>query len=287
MKTTKKLLSVALILFLAVSLFGCHSNAEPKTEERYIYLPTVAIEDCRNSGGHLYKLKYEYDSYGNIVKTEKFIKNLFYLRDVCIDVEYTYDENGNVLQEISQREDFCTMVTDGHMITKNGYTYTYENGNLIKKEKIPEKSSYIGDLSYRYEYDENGKCITVYTISDGVEEKTLSKKYDSNNRIIQKTEYNWFNGHNISVDKSEYTYDNQGRLANIEKTFNATEETSYSFKTEFFYDENGRLIKKTQKENGSASEDKIVEYKRFVKVPVNENSKKSFYQTNINMNGLY
>ena len=134
----KSYFTIALSLIMLCGLFGC-GDKNSNSNDEYIFLPETELRTIQDADGFHrdYKYKYEYDSYGNIVKEEQYTKGLFYSRDYCFDTTYTYDENGRIIKELVREEHFSTAVTDEHYVSEEGYNYFYnESGQLIKKDYI-------------------------------------------------------------------------------------------------------------------------------------------------------
>lgn len=297
MKTAKKIISIVLMLCLTVSLLGCHSREEPEIEEGYIYLPTEVITEVNVYGSKDKEFKdtYEYDENGSIVKREYYIKRSlfcfnYHVRDICMDMTYTYDNQGKAMSEAIKEEHFTTSITDGSFVSTREYKNTYDNqGRLIKKEIVPVKGAHYGAIAYNYKYDSQGCCVGITAIDDeGTEIPAEEMYYDSNGNIIKKYSrpYYSYEAYGVALpitEKKEYSYDEQGRLKNTKTyhNFSSSEKSSDCFENNYYYDEYNRLIKR---EKGA---DTLCEYKKFVKVPLNDNSKKSFYRIYTDFEYIY
>ncbi len=270
----KRLFLIVLSLVMICILFGCKAkNAD--TGDGYI-LPETEIFINKHSGGlqDEYKFTYEYDSYGNIVKEERYEKGKFRdIREYCIDRTYTYDENGKITKEIIREEHFRTSITTDGYVSEGGYNYFYnENGQLITKDIIYISAAEDDLCGYKYEYDEYGNCIKESEcFSDGMEIVIFEYKYDSNNNLVSKCCFSfltrWDKPH--FSEETTYSYDDDGRLIYSKTAFLDVfgEPDGYS-ETKYSYDEYGRLVKKENAhhtQDGSIVDEFISEYKDFVK----------------------
>lgn len=270
----KRLLIIVLSFVMICGVFGCKDkNAD--SGDGYI-LPETEIFINVNSIGMQYESKftYEYDSYGNIVKEERYEKGKFrYIRECCIDRTYTYDENGKITKEIIREEHFRTSITNDGYVFEDGYNYFYnESGQLITKDIIYISAAEDDLCGYKYEYDEYGNCIKESEyFSDGMEIVIFEYKYDSNNKLVSKscisTLNRWSKPH--FSEETTYSYDDDGKLI-YSKTvsFDIYGEPDGYSEIEYSYDEYGRLVKEEtthHAQDGRIVDEFISEYKDFVK----------------------
>ena len=270
----KKSLLLVIIILMAFVFSACKEDLDTG----YSYLPQTELYTIQNSGGfhREYKIIYKYDEKGNVIKKTEYTKGflgIFSVRERQDDIEYTYNENGDISQERIRTEDFCTSLTDGHQIYDDGYNYIYnEKQQLIKKEGIIINPSEHEDAfcGYEYEYDEHGNCIKEYKyFANGTKELEFENTYDSQNQLIKKQEITNF-GHSSWIhSETEYTYDVAKKLV-YSKTLRYAhykdEEESYS-EVKYYYDEFNRLIKQEATSfdsNGKATDKYVSEYKDFI-----------------------
>lgn len=262
-----------LIVFIVLL---CFSSCKGDMGKEYIYLPQTELQTYKSSGGFCgeYKNTYKYDDNGNIIKKVEYRKGflgIFSVRERQYDIEYTYNENGDISQERIRTEDFCTYLTDIHQIYNDGYNYIYnEKKHLIKKEII-NPSDYEGALcGYEYEYDECGNCIKEYKYyANGTKELELEYIYDSQNQLIKKQEIANFGNSSWIINETEYTYDDKKLVYSktIHPAHYKDEEESYS-EVKYYYDEFNRLIKEERtsfNNDGVIENTDIKEYKDFAK----------------------
>ncbi len=238
-------------------------------------MPKTELYTIENSVGFYreYKNTYEYDDNGNIVKKVEYTKSgIFYVREAQYDTKYTYNKNGDILQELVRIEEFSTNITDGHHIYEEGYNYIYnENQQLIKKEIINPSDSEDVFCGYEYEYDEQGNRVKEYKyFADGIKELEFENIYDSQNQLIKKQYIANFGNSSWLDNETEYTYDDNQKLVYSKTNRYAhyeDEENSYS-EIKYYYDEFNRLIKQeaTSFDSNGVTTDKYVsEYKDFIK----------------------
>ena len=111
----KKLFSIIIVFIMIL----CFSACKKDTSKEYTYLPKTELLTRENSSGfhREYKTVYKYDEKGNVIKKTEYTKGflgVFNARERQYDIEYTYNENGDISQELIHIEDFCTNITDGH-----------------------------------------------------------------------------------------------------------------------------------------------------------------------------
>ena len=138
-------------------------------------------------------------------------------------IEYTYDDNGNLLAAVYTNK-------DGNVGYTNSYAYD-EDGNLIREEASTPDNGVV--YATDYTIGEDGKTTTeTYTEGDYTYVGTYI--YDDNGNLA-KIEY--------SDDGSywNYVYNEDGSLAKEEFVTNDNEKYTYAF----FYDDNGNVIKET------------------------------------------
>ncbi len=209
----------------------------------------ISYFDEQSPESILRSTKRRYDERGNLVYEDNGSKIL----------EYTYDENNNVL---SVKEIFESYTID--------LNYTYDDkGREIKREHIQtnsngRKETYV----YETQYDDHDNVVYYKTISDGqfLHETEFTYKYDDQGRMTYKKGDDPF-GEEVTYaydekgnlveecmdgrDKIIYTYDSENRLVSevYESDFDMAR-----YRFEYTFDANGNLIKEYRWENGGNSE---------------------------------
>ena len=270
----KKFFSIILVCVMTL----CFSACKDDIGKEYTNLPQTELHTHENSSGFYgeYKTIYKYDEKGNVIKKTEYTKGFlgfFNVRERQYDIEYTYNENDDISQELIHIEDFCTNITDGHQIYNKGYNYIYnEKEQLIKKEIINLNPSDYEDAfcGYEYEYDEGGNLVKEYKYyADGTKELEYENNYDSKNILIKKSYMANFDDSSWIGDETEYTYDTDGELLYIKTVYyEQSGEKSHYVEANYYYDNFNRLIKeeKTSFDNdGIIKNTDIKEYKDFVK----------------------
>ncbi len=268
----KRCFILVLSLIMLCVCLGCGDKTS-NTNNEYIFLPKTELHTLQDIGGFRgdYKYTYQYDSYGNIVKEEQYTKDLFFVRDLCIDTTYTYDENKKILKELIREEHFSTNVTDEHFVSQEGYNYFYnESGQLVKKDYIYISVVENEFCGYKYEYDTHGNCTKeIKYFSDGTEKVNFECVYDSNNNLIKKSYMSNLYDLHYTSEETVYSYDDNGRLIYSKTTYNEpTSKISHYVEFKYYYDELNRLVKEESStfQDGEKSREEIRKYKDFVKI---------------------
>ncbi len=276
----KKLLYLVIVSLMILCFSACKDGiVNENSDIKYTYLPKTELHTHQNSSGFYreYKNTYKYDSYGNIIKKVKYTKGTFYVRETQYDIEYNYNDNGDITKELIRIEEFSTSLTDGHHIYKEGYNYFYnESQQLIKKENI-NPSVFVGEFcGYTYEYDENGNRVKEYRcFSDDTKELEFECEYDLQNKLVKKQYI--ANSPNLSyvANETDYTYDDGGRLVYSKTThYDHLGEKSHYIVVEYHYDQLDRLVKeeKTSFDNDGKIKNKDVrKYKNFIRLELKSN----------------
>ena len=156
--------------------------------------------------------QYTYDKTGNVIKT---------VRSSGINTEYTYDEQSRLVKLVNTR--------DGEILSSFSYTYD-KAGNVISEDAVSSETSAHMD----YVYDNSSQLIKYRRITDSSnEEYTYTYDKSGNRTRLVKTGVE-------QPETIEYTYNSSNQLV--------CEESTVSGKTEYAYDANGNLIRKS---NGS------------------------------------
>lgn len=207
--------------------------------------------------------KYEYDAAGNKSKDQsytyeydynpdgtynsvfeyfrgKLTGKIFYDKNgYCVEMtsngtttnyEYEFDEAGRLIRK-----------TEIHSDEKEGYEYTYdEMGRLY--EKISNTAKH-GCIRYRHEYI--GNIENIYYFRNDLKEEKLWKiiEKDENQNIIKVQCDCKYIQRASECEKllKEYKYNNMNRLIYQKNTRYLSDYESET--DEFFYDENGRILK--------------------------------------------
>lgn len=172
--------------------------------------------------------------YTQRIAEESIIYEKKYYTGGWISWDYQYDAGG---------------VLTGKSTDDTTYTYTYENGMLVKEAYISDNPRINHTMVYEYRYDAQGNLIRKdkrYTeLGEGVSASDLywEYEYDKNGRLCTETEkqkYVWFRFH--------YYYDAAGRVikkiedqVGIDGTTEVVALRSYDYR----YDETGNLVEET------------------------------------------
>lgn len=184
---------------------------------------------------------------------------------------YEYDEQGNLTAEIKSNSYKFSYDKDGTCIQEAYFTfidniqqqndYIYDNdGNIIQKTYTFDDGR---KWEFEYVYDENGLRIKGTSTQPGIGGTTLYE-YNSDGKLILSYK------EDDAEDKTEYTYDEDGRVVN-EKQYSSAYGEDYNeypyYEKINKYDENGRKL--SMKENGTVltefvynKEGKLIKIKR-------------------------
>lgn len=134
--------------------------------------------------------------------------------DFCVEYEYEYDTNGNLIRESSfQHDSFDTETGQfGHSEATREYGYD-EAGNLLFEEFIYGEGAVASTVRTEYEYDVAGNLLS--------EKESTIYMYDDE-------EY-------VNTSTTEYEYDESGNLISISDGF--------TIPKTFEYDDAGNLIR--------------------------------------------
>lgn len=187
------------------------------------------------------------------------------------DIEYEYDTKGNIIKEVSIREEGINAAWHVKHVTEREYEYEYdEQGNMTKCE-VEELEENIYDsrendtfpadweYEYEYEYDSKGNVVSKTEYWDG--EKNGKYEYNLEGLLIRVRNggYNYRreygeSGNVIEAEDSqcELAFSYSKGLYRIEKKVNEDEELSgyYTYHKEnnhemmylYFQEENGESI---------------------------------------------
>lgn len=175
---------------------------------------TMKVEDAQGNVNS--KESYEYDDFGNVIKTIDYTTNTI--------STYTYDENGNVTksqetlvkkEEINNADAEENGLFDSDDIMEyddDGNTETEDSSAGTVKEVVEAQYDTIGNVDNEkdnkgivteYQYDEFGRVIETKETSKG-KSKTTSSKYDKNGVVVEETD---------AVGRvTAYEYDDMGRV---------------------------------------------------------------------------
>ena len=201
-------------------------------EETGIRVDTITEYEYGDNGYPLYKIDYE------LIDSQKGSE---YYR-----VRYEYDTKGNLVKELKGH-----VMDDSY---SDWYVYEYdENGNRIKMSKyrldvpvyastesIDEATIYSGYV--KYDYDENGRMSASYNYNKN-DELTLTSTYEYN--IVQTDETGSYieevktygDGKLVAELTVYYVYDANDNLLSFARTSKCV--------TDYEYDENGNKINAT------------------------------------------
>ncbi len=185
-------------------------------------------------------VEYSYDEKGQLLKE--------LTKDSSGDeavVEYTYGDNGKKTKVASTNFDGSweiieyTYDVDGHCLTRvekysNGIISTREYSYDTRGKRIKEEEKGLADHVTIYSYNQEGKCIKEESkYSSGTSSATVYS-YDSQGNLLKEVKSYSYGDDQVT----EYTYDEQGKCL--------TKKNSYSGITErYTYDEHGNLLTET------------------------------------------
>ena len=244
----KKIILIPLLALILLLSIGC--SEEKADTSAYDYYPQK--EKITYSDGNRTRIvKYTYDEKGNVTeeliyRQEAFFFIPYYHLSNKRTYTYTYDEMGRFVECIDTNDyhapPFSITGEDG--FSKHGKYYDYDQeGRLIKEGYIIlETGERAGTNWKEYIYDEYGNLVKEHPHFG---EDTVYT-YDENNRLIRKEPILY---HRTYTD---YFYDEQGRtLYTVTTNHDAGPigknqplvVTGYQ-RTEYIYDSYGRLVKK-------------------------------------------
>lgn len=213
-----------------------------------------------SSSGKSFETHFQYDSQGNKIKEVDFKGQI---------TSFTYDEF-NRLTSVS----YPDLLIDSYGVVSPIYSYEYDifdnqilvtgsNGFQMKRSyTIHGKPSYIQYADGKeefFEYSISG-ALRVHKQKNGIEKLfsydfqgqiTQLESYFSGDRYPYQKEFYEYRGFNLSSKSTssggmaeDYQYDHLGRLSRIlVSTKNACNQSNSKNKTEFYYDNLGRLEK--------------------------------------------
>ena len=217
------------------------------------YNANGTLKEMTNSGGG--KTAYTYDADGNVIKEENYTTS-----SAKNTTEYTY----NYMRELTQmkvwvnQSDIYGQSGTGTIYSTMNYTYD-SNGNMLT-ETDPNNitTTYTYDLmnrlltSSRPGINENGTSVTItksmtydnmgnISTSTDANGKVVSFAYDKRGNLIKTT--------NAMAGVSFFTYDRAGRkTAEVSPAnYKASGVISDMNRTEYTYDQMGRVLTKTEK----------------------------------------
>ncbi len=203
------------------------------TKENLKNFPTM-MEAKDAQGNTNSKEAYEYDDFGNVIKTIDYTTNTI--------STYEYDENGNVTKsqetlvkkaEINNAEAEENGLLDSDDMMEyddDGNTETEDSSSGTVKEVVEANYDSVGNVEdekdnngivTEYKYDEFGRTIETKETSKG-KTKITSSKYDENGAVVEETD---------TVGRiTTYKYDNMGRIVKTTLTVgNDTKTTSTAY----------------------------------------------------------
>jgi hypothetical protein len=195
---------------------------------------------------------YEFDKAGRWI-TKRTTDNFGFF-----SLTFNYDEKGNVVEEVFNRELNATASNGNFILSKQyamgieKYEITYFTPNFYKKQYLNNIGMPFKEIAYAL--NDQGKVIEetgTFLSTRMLERKTF--KYDSNNRLAEKTEYS-----DVSRDMEllyKYLYDEKGNLLEIKKIRNSEP----LLITEFMLDSKGFITAKLARDNVA----KMIEVVKF------------------------
>lgn len=226
---------------------------ENKKENLKNFPTTMEVKDTQGNVNS--KEAYEYDDFGNVIKTIDYTTNTI--------SKYVYDENGNVTKsqetlvkktKINDKdaEDNGLLDSDNLMeYDDDGNTETEDSSSGTVKEIVEAEYDSVGNVDSEkdnkgivteYAYDEFGRTVETKETLNG-KTKTTKKEYDKNGAIIKEID---------AVGRvTTYEYDNMGRM--VKTTLTAGEDTKET-STVYDYESidihiGGETVKKVENAN--------------------------------------
>ena len=196
-------------------------------EEREVWLPYFSIDYIPQ----VYTHSYEYDEYGNVIKLRE--------RDWVTIREY--DKHNNVVKE---GFDYGSGVH---------YWYHYKNTYDKKGNLVEVRISYDEggeDTVYTYEYDEQNR-VTIKKRNGEVQEQYIYNADGS---------YKKLNDPYLDLKESYELYDKAGKM--IESNVIGLAISKHT-KTEYSYDDDGKLIESIRSVNGEIEYRRIYEFDEY------------------------
>ena len=200
--------------------------------------------EYNHSGDIIDKSTYAYDEAGNEIECVEYFGDELYRR-----TEYEYDTAGKLVG-------YTVYNGNGDMCGYQTHTYEYdEEGNVMKDVTFgydtANADSSMGSwhYSYEYQYDKAGNMVKeIQYITDDM--YYLSEwEYDEKGRLL--TEIRYFDDGITIHTKDEYEYDSNGkRIKKIRMEYGEAEKEI----TDFYYDEQGKLIEEKTGEKSNTYE---------------------------------
>ncbi len=165
-------------------------------------------------------------------------------------VDYSYDDNGNLISESgsitkaytysSQNKLLTATISEGSNVTIESYEYDYEGNRISKQTGEEDKVYYLNDT-----YDELTQVALelkkVYN-SDGDECLNVSKYYTRGTELLSTDIVGTNEAGEVSVNKKHYIQDVHGSVTALVQN---TSENSVVICDTYTYDAYGNLLKKT------------------------------------------
>lgn len=267
----KKWIALCLAVIMALSLCACADSG--KTEEKdeakegdgeKVGIATtgkltemVILDD---DGDTRHKYTFSYDDNHNIIGEKLYEYGVLYIEKtynkdidkplqeviyeggkVQFQAEYSYDANGNCLEEKS------TLFNGEARISRTIKTYD-ANGNVLTEKE------YEGDelfCDYTYTYTATGKMATKVEVryEENTEHYNTAFAYDEHDNLLSRTTVS---NYGTSTDTYENTYDENGKLVEVQVYNDGT------LKTYKKYDTDGNLLVKSRYDYEGNEDNRIV-----------------------------
>ena len=197
--------------------------------------------------------EYSYDENGNLIEEGELFSDLY---SSSSSITYTYDENSNLATETAQ---YNSRLSNYRI---NYYTYD-ENGNLATtiSESGLGSAEFASDATpydvttYTYTYDENNNLVTTSTNTDddvdgNVNSTITTYTYDGNNNLIELSTDDEVDG---DIDSTTtYTYDGNNNL--IEETSDyEVDDGDIDSTITYTYDDNNNLVTEVNERNSEVA----------------------------------
>jgi YD repeat-containing protein len=221
----KKILSLLLILSTLFALAACNKQ---KAENHGEKNPTTG------ENGETEKP----------TEKEESSEELDYQNALKLLEERKYGEAYDAFKKLGDYKDSAERLTKFRKMAVNGVwdgasiNVTFDEKNIPTKSVITSEEE--GTYTVEVSYDEEFRVTKTHMTNDKLKLDIINEqKYDKNGNIIYESQYSDNNG-NVYTSSTERTYNEDGKLLS-EKS---NDEGNIHI-TDFFYDENGYLVKST------------------------------------------
>lgn len=268
MKKVIQLVLLFLISFASIAQFShtvVKKAAFPKANNSLNHLRTSSVEKQRLDSIVAQSIKYEYtyDANGNSILEIGYdwdpSENVW---DITSKVEYGYDMRGNLTLQIDYDWDGLA----GALNKGYKYAYTYDlNNNQTSEITYHWNAVYdVWEEKYKTENSFNAEGLITQSMkyywvaSAWTDNGNIQFTYDNNELLLTEIEYTPWNSLN---SKRTYTYDMNGKVISVVRSFYNGTEFYDDWKDEYSYDVNGNATLEQSFRWNSQIEEWIGEYK--------------------------